>query len=438
MQQQSPYKAAGSDGNMWYNTGTWNNTYQQSQNPPTWSQNAPGYQHSAPMLFNGGQQPAASDPVSQWYQQLAWNSNPGGMTGTGQWSGISTASPYQQQRQKPPQPAPATAPRMYLDPPANTGMPGYLDPGMPGYNFNPEASRAYNAQSTAPQINTTPNGNVGINGPLNWGGQQGTWFGGNQPLQFQTPQYQVPEYVPPPSPVTLPGLFTYDPINEKSGSPRGDEESYWNFRFGMGNNGYTGNEETNPNHPMTVANGGITPPSMGGGGGLGDIDLGGGSSSGSSSSSSSGFDFGPLQDFLDNQGWGPFNLSLGPVISPYQQQQMINQAIGGNATQYETGRQQAVDQLSANGFSAESPALQAVNNRLGLNQAIANTQARTQIPIDVARTNAEYGLGAANAYNQNLNALLGGAIGYQNAQTGYANSRNSLLGILLGNLAGFV
>lgn len=137
-------------------------------------------------------------------------------------------------------------------------------------------------------------------------------------------------------------------------------------------------------------------------------------------------DLGANLSNLGNQfaGYQKMYDQIGPqipvedVISPQMQSQMLNSAIGANRAQRDTGMRDATQNFGARGFTSESPALQATSNRLGLNEALANTQARTDIPMQTARQNADYRLQAMQANMGQRNQDLQNFIGLENAKTG--------------------
>lgn len=148
------------------------------------------------------------------------------------------------------------------------------------------------------------------------------------------------------------------------------------------------------------------------------------------------FDFGNSPDLSNMFGHyqkmydqiGP-QIPVNDVVSGQQQQQMLNSAIGANAAQRQTGMRDAMNNLGGRGFSSESPALQATSNRLGLNEALANTQARVDIPMQAARQNADYRLQAMQANMGQRNQDLQNFVGLENAQT---NRISPLLSALVG------
>lgn len=122
--------------------------------------------------------------------------------------------------------------------------------------------------------------------------------------------------------------------------------------------------------------------------------------------------------------YAPMYNQIGPqipvndVISGQQQNQLLNSAIGANRAQRQSSMRDAIENFGSRGFSSDSPALQATSNRLGLNEALANTQARTDIPIQTARQNADYRLAAMQANLGQRNQDIQNFIGLENAQTG--------------------
>lgn len=120
------------------------------------------------------------------------------------------------------------------------------------------------------------------------------------------------------------------------------------------------------------------------------------------------------QDRLFNSPQVPLN----PLITGQQQNQMLNSAIGANAAQRATGVRDATRSLGGRGFTSESPALQATKNRLGLNEALANTQARVDIPMQVSRQNAEHQFRQLGENRANRQADWQNYLGLENARTG--------------------
>jgi hypothetical protein len=126
----------------------------------------------------------------------------------------------------------------------------------------------------------------------------------------------------------------------------------------------------------------------------------------------SGFDA-----FQSQLGQGP-QIRVDDIISGQQQNQMLNSAIGANSAQRQTAERDAMSSLGGRGFTSESPALQATKNRLGLNEALANTQARVDIPMQANRQNADYRLQATQANLGQRNADVQNFVGMENAKTG--------------------
>jgi hypothetical protein len=90
-----------------------------------------------------------------------------------------------------------------------------------------------------------------------------------------------------------------------------------------------------------------------------------------------------------------------PLITEQQQNQLINQAQGRNATEYEGMVRDMNEGLAARGLSSDSAAASGTINRLALNRALADTQASTSVPIQTQQANAGYLLSAAGVDAQN-------------------------------------
>lgn len=140
--------------------------------------------------------------------------------------------------------------------------------------------------------------------------------------------------------------------------------------------------------------------------------------------------FSGIDAFQQKMG-SPTPISTGDVISPQQLDQMMNSGLGSNINQEQSALRDAVTQMGNRGFTSESPALQATANRLGLNRAIADTQLRVDLPLRVARENADHRL-QAEALNQNQRSQE-----FQNF-TALEDARTGRLSPLLGALIGLV
>lgn len=114
---------------------------------------------------------------------------------------------------------------------------------------------------------------------------------------------------------------------------------------------------------------------------------------------------------------GP-QIPVGDVITGQQQNQMLNSAIGANANQRQSAMRDAMQNFGSRGFTSESPALQGTSNRLGLNEALANTQARVDIPMRAAQTNAAHRLQAMQANQAQRSSDIQNMLGVENAATG--------------------
>lgn len=85
--------------------------------------------------------------------------------------------------------------------------------------------------------------------------------------------------------------------------------------------------------------------------------------------------------------------------TPIDTQRLVNQAVAQNAATYGGGMQSGAAGMSAAGAAPSSPAAQALQSQLLARQAAGNMAAQTQIPLDVAESNANIGF-------QGLAALL--------------------------------
>jgi hypothetical protein len=134
-------------------------------------------------------------------------------------------------------------------------------------------------------------------------------------------------------------------------------------------------------------------------------------------------------------GQNPFlsliqGMPTGPLVNAQQQQQMLNSALAGNAASASQQRNAAQGNMASRGWAPSSPALGRQNNLIDFQQMNANTQARTQIPLQIAQANGQYGIQSAQAAQQAQNQYLGALSGYYGAQSGF-------LSPILGALASF-
>lgn len=138
------------------------------------------------------------------------------------------------------------------------------------------------------------------------------------------------------------------------------------------------------------------------------------------------------QQFQPNTGQAPQGqpmINAGPVYNQEQQQQLINQAIGQNAMQQGTANQQAINHLNAGGFAgAGSPKAMALQNQNAAARMMADTQARTSIPLQIADKNAQHMLEAQRAQEQQYANRQNERLTGQGQQFGFmSNLMNSLL-----------
>ena len=144
-----------------------------------------------------------------------------------------------------------------------------------------------------------------------------------------------------------------------------------------------------------------------------NANIGGGTQSGFSSlqSSAPGNPQNAYSQAASNQ------ISTGPVISDQQQNQMLNSALGANAQSANQAMRNAQTSFGSRGWSPSSPALRSYQNRIGMNQMLADTQARMQIPMQAAKTNADYSLQAQQGNLAAGNQRLGALSGYYSSQS---------------------
>lgn len=135
----------------------------------------------------------------------------------------------------------------------------------------------------------------------------------------------------------------------------------------------------------------------------------------------------------DQGGNGDFGfigprIPTGDVLNGQQTQQLINDAIGGNIATQQGGLRDAANRFAGRGVSAGSPAMEGVANRLNLNTILGNTQARTQIPIDVAQLNAQHSIEAMGENAKQRGLDIGAFTSLSNANT---NALTPLLSALV-------
>lgn len=123
----------------------------------------------------------------------------------------------------------------------------------------------------------------------------------------------------------------------------------------------------------------------------------------------------------------------GDVVTPQMQNQMVNQALSQNARNYASQAGQAQSQLAGRGWNPRGPGMQYHNQiqNAQYNKSVADNQAYTQVPMQAAKMNADYRLGAAQT-NTAQNAA------FWNAYSQQQGNRNNQLGTLLGALTGLV
>ena len=160
-----------------------------------------------------------------------------------------------------------------------------------------------------------------------------------------------------------------DPYNPASGGPPGYDDPYYTpEEMGMGTMG--GGDPMNPNYLSEL---------LGGGEGAGILPMLIGDDEEETSLPSLGGSGIPVGGYR----------RYGPVLGDQQIQQLINQATGANARQHGTTMRDALQNFGGRGMAGSSPAMRGVGARADLARAMADTSARTQIPIDAARLNVE-------------------------------------------------
>lgn len=135
------------------------------------------------------------------------------------------------------------------------------------------------------------------------------------------------------------------------------------------------------------------------------------------------------QQFQPQAPAGQPMINAGPVYNAEQQSQLINQAIGQNAMQQGTANQQAINHLNAGGFAgAGSPKAMALQNQNAAARMMADTNARTSIPLQLADKNAQHLLDAQRAQEQQYANRQNERLTGQGQQFGFmGNLLNSLL-----------
>ncbi|MBA4019208.1 MAG: hypothetical protein C0483_18740 [Pirellula sp.] len=81
-------------------------------------------------------------------------------------------------------------------------------------------------------------------------------------------------------------------------------------------------------------------------------------------------------------------INAGPIYTPQQTQQQVNQAVGGNDSRFAGLMRSLQSRFGASGFSPNSAAFQALAAQLGVQNTAANADVRTSLPFDVASGNA--------------------------------------------------
>lgn len=121
-------------------------------------------------------------------------------------------------------------------------------------------------------------------------------------------------------------------------------------------------------------------------------------------------------------------LPLSPTINPLQERQLINQAVSANEADYGRAILDAREGLGNRGWSPNSPAISDFIGRADLNRAMANTQARTNIPIDIAKMNRENLIAQLQANTGAAGVNVGAYSAQNRARTDYLDALMRLLG----------
>lgn len=124
-------------------------------------------------------------------------------------------------------------------------------------------------------------------------------------------------------------------------------------------------------------------------------------------------------------------IPLDPIFTDDMINQMMNQAIGANETQYATDMENARQQFGSSGFSTSSPALRGMEGRFDLNRALANTQARSSIPMQAAQANASHQISVLSELARQRGLDI-------STYTALVNAQNGLLSPLLGMFTGLI
>lgn len=129
----------------------------------------------------------------------------------------------------------------------------------------------------------------------------------------------------------------------------------------------------------------------------------------------------------------PQAVSQTDVVTQPMQNQMVNQALSQNARNYASQVGNAQRQMAGRGWNPRGPGMQYHNQiqNAQYNKSVADMQARTQVPMQAAQTNAQYRLGAAGANTANRSS-------YWNAYSQQQGNRSSQLATLLNALTGLV
>lgn len=128
---------------------------------------------------------------------------------------------------------------------------------------------------------------------------------------------------------------------------------------------------------------------------------------------------------------GSPEISVGPIWTPQQIQQQVNQQRARNDVGTGTELKRISQDVAGRGFATGSPLQQALNQQTQMSNLIANTQAGTQIPWQAAQGNAAQVLATQQARESQFAARQQEAIERARVQSQYATGiASSLSGLL--------
>jgi type II secretory pathway component PulL len=128
-----------------------------------------------------------------------------------------------------------------------------------------------------------------------------------------------------------------------------------------------------------------------------------------------------LQNSLNNLGQGTSYKAGGPalpssqVYTGQQQQQLLNSTVAGNDQTAAAQNLATQNRLAGKGFGANSPLAQSLMNQTNAQALAQNSQARQQIPFQIAGANAQQADTVAGLANQQYTAQLDAYNKRQNA-----------------------